>query len=133
MKTGPNCDGKTQLLHPFFCHRPLSSTRIVLDFNKLSVLHLRQMFYTYHCTLRSQNRHAFFLKLCVTTCQGEQPLVFLTTDLYGIRIMFRCGDDRSKTIPNMSTFYGSYVCDFKGRPSMVYKTGRTVMIGRLEL
>ncbi|AES69423.1 hypothetical protein MtrunA17_Chr3g0088641 [Medicago truncatula] len=126
IRIGPNFDGKTQLLYPFLfnSYKPLPSCfNNVLDFNKLSVIHLRQMSYIYcRCCLKSY----------VATCQGEQPLVFLTTDLHGNPIMFRCGDDRSKTIPNMSanmsTFRGRYVCYFRGRPCMVDKTGRTVMI-----
>jgi len=49
-------------------------------------------------------------------CSGEQPVVF------------KCGDENWKVIPNMSAYLGD-IGVFKGRPYVVDKTGWTITVG----
>ncbi|AES77229.1 F-box SKIP23-like protein [Medicago truncatula] len=130
---GPDFQGKTQLWHPFSLrNEPLSShfDGNVLDFNKLSVLHIGHMFYFHRSTLpqNSQNTRTD-CKFGVASCQEEQPFVIVTTEKNQKPVMFRCGDDHLTTIPNMSTPCKVMNCAFKGRPCVVDSTNQTVMIG----
>ena len=43
-------------------------------------------------------------------------------------LLFNCGDEKWKVIPDMSTQFGA-ICLFKERPNAVDKKGKTIMVG----
>jgi hypothetical protein len=86
------------------------------------------MFYMHHLIGGDGSLFSFV----AAVCHGEQRpviIVKLKSEISLEPMMFRCGDDSWTMIPNMPTYQGGNVCVFKGRPCVVDKTGRTVMIG----
>ena len=61
---------------------------------------------------------------------GEQPLAIITCEYSGEPINFRCGDDHWTNIPDVPNVEKSHghICNFKGRPCVIDRTSRTVMI-----
>ena len=67
-------------------------------------------------------------KAIAVTSHGNKPIILGTFACSGERlVVFKCGDENWKAIPNMSTYFGD-ICVFKGRPYAVDKTGRTVTV-----
>lgn len=134
IRIGPNINGKTQLWHPLDLNQTSPSCfpypYDVLDFNKLSVLQLRQTFYMHHHDLRPNRSYQaiHFERVVVATSEGGQPLALLTYNYQSMPIIFHCGDDSWKDIPAMSMPGYGDICVFKGRLCATDGDGRTVMI-----
>jgi hypothetical protein len=106
----------------------------VLDYNKLSVLHLGSTFFVLDFDLKFKNRlynwnkYIYPQKVVAVACHGKKPLVVGTLISPPQPLLVKCGDEKWKVIPNMSTKFGD-ICLFKGRPYAVDKTGKTIMVG----
>jgi len=67
-------------------------------------------------------------KVVVVTCHGKKPLVVGTFFSSPQPLLCKCGDEKWKVIPGISTQFGD-ICLFKRRPYVVDKTGKTIMVG----
>jgi len=130
-----NSHGKTKLFHPLIKYPPPQQEQTlgrprVLDFNKLSVLHLGTDFIVGKFTYR--NQHGIYMHpdtVLAVTCHGKYPLVLGALSYCSDRpLLFRDCDERWELISNMSSFYGD-TCVFKGQLYVVHQSGRTVTIG----
>ncbi|GAU12654.1 hypothetical protein TSUD_121460 [Trifolium subterraneum] len=135
IKVTQNPNGKPQLSNPFhldtYPHNPFHH-RHVLDFNKFSVLQLRTIFiFDYHFTQAYQSYDGGYMfpgyLVAVTSREHQKPLV-IGAFSGAESVMFKCGDENWKVIPDMSSYLGD-ICLFKGQPYVVDKIGRTVMVG----
>lgn len=127
IKITQNSTGKTQHYHPLLGHfSPFPSP--VFDFNNLSLIHLVTNFIHRHDNT-DDVPYGYMNpgKVVAVTCHGKNPIVVGTFNCTGQPVVFKCGDDNWKVIPNMSAYLGDiYV--FKGRPYVVDKTGWTVTV-----
>jgi len=129
IRMGESFDGKFYLWHPFFRHQLIPSFGYVLNLNQISVYSLGHVFYILDRLLPNEWSDVYSEKVVVAAaCHGEQPLDIVTHDNSGETMVFRCGDDSWTKIPNVAKSHQD-ICIFKGRPCVVDKTGRTVMIG----
>ncbi|KEH33242.1 hypothetical protein MtrunA17_Chr3g0088921 [Medicago truncatula] len=127
----PNKRGKIMLTysHPPIRHesaKQLQETLIeradVLDFNKLSVLHLGTRY------ISNQYGKCPETALAVT-CHGKNPLLLGTLSHFShLPVIFRGCNEQWKLFSNLSTVRGD-ICLFKGRFYVVEMSGRTVKIG----
>ncbi|AES69477.1 F-box SKIP23-like protein [Medicago truncatula] len=120
-----NSSGKKKRFDPFLSHHSSSTSFYlprVIDFHKLSVLHLGADFITnelaFHMLLPQKvisiGKHSLFLGI-LKNCTPQL-------------VLFTCGNQPWKWIPEISTTSGD-ICVFKGRFYAVDKFCRTVMIG----
>jgi hypothetical protein len=127
----PNSRGEIMLTysHPPIRHgsaKQLQQTLIergdVLDFNKLSVLHLGTRYITDQYCVCPETALA-------VTCHGKNPLLLGTLSRYSHwPVIFRGCIEQWTLISNLSTASGD-ICLFKGRFYVVEMSGRTVKIG----
>jgi len=133
IRVGQNTHGQTKYFHPVIrnCSFDFHS---VLDYNKLSVLHLGSTFFIldFDFKLNRQlfNRHDYMYptKVVAVTCHGKKPLIVGTLASPPHPLLMKCGNENWKVIPDMSMNFGD-ICTFKGRPYAVDKIGKTIMIG----
>jgi hypothetical protein len=122
---GPNSTANfNKLWHPLLLHQHFSSPFHYrhLDFNQLSVFNLGEVFYIHHILLQNSWRDVYFEKVVV----GGHPLSIVTHDHSDEPVMFRCGDDSWTKIPYLEG--KADICNFKGWPCLIDKTGLTVII-----
>ncbi|KAK2386301.1 F-box protein SKIP23 [Trifolium repens] len=122
-------NGKPYLWHPFDLHQkyPLQFAHDLIDFNQLSILHLRNLFYIHH--IKPRKCFGFYEKAVVATCEVGQPLAVLTYDYFDVPKFLGCEDNSWTSIPTMSRFLSGDMCLFKGRPCVADINGQTLMIG----
>ena len=116
------------LQHPLLLDELLPFHNEVLDFKKLSVFNLGHMFYIQGRVLSYPWSDVYSKKVVVAMCQEQQPADIVTVDYSGEMTLFRCGHDYWMKIPDVLNSHED-ICIFKGRPCVVDKTGRTMMIG----
>jgi len=110
-----------------------SSDPVFFDFNKFSLLHLATNFICIDEQMKlpiSLTETSFRnpTKAIAVTSHGNKPIILGTFACSGeCPVVFKCGDENWKAIPNMSAYFGD-ICVFKGRPYAVDKTGRTVTV-----
>lgn len=80
------------------------------------------MFYIHHILLQNSWRDVYFEKVVV----GGHPLSIVTHDHSDEPVVFRCGDDSWTKIPYLEG--KADICNFKGWPCLIDKTGLTVII-----
>jgi len=132
IRTNQNTLGQTNCFHPL--PRSLSfDCRFVLDYNKLSAVHLRSTFFILDLDLKFKNRlyncnnYIYPQKVVAVTCHGKKPLVIGTLISPPQPLLVKCGNEKWKVIPDMSTKFGDIFL-FKGRPYAVDKIGKTIMV-----
>ncbi|AES58690.2 hypothetical protein MtrunA17_Chr1g0146401 [Medicago truncatula] len=129
-----NSTGKIQFHDPLL-RRGLhsSSDPVFFDFNKFSLLHLATNFICIDEQMKlpiSLTDMSFRnpTKAIAVTSHGNKPIILGTFACSrGCPVVFKCGDENWKAIPNMSAYFGD-ICVFKGRPYAVDNTGRTVTV-----
>jgi hypothetical protein len=72
-------------------------------------------------------------KVVAVTSHGKKPILLGIYNCFQKEqpVVFKCGDENWKAIPNMSAYLGD-ICVFKGQPYVVDKTGRTVTVGPVD-
>ncbi|KEH25340.1 F-box protein SKIP23 isoform X1 [Medicago truncatula] len=129
-----NARGKSKLYHPLLQNGDKFLYNFVLDFNKLSILHLGSNFFmidfdfTFNDKLYNPDYYMYPKKVVVVTCHGKKPLIVGTLTSPPQPLLVKCGDEKWKVIPDMSTKFGD-ICLFKGQPYAVDKIGKTVVVG----
>jgi len=106
----------------------------MLDFNKLPILHLGSNFFlmdfdfTFNDKLYNSCDYMYPKKVVVVTCHGKKPLIVGTLTSPPQPLLLKCGDEKWKVIPDMSTKFGD-ICLFEGKPYAVDKIGKAVVVG----
>ncbi|AES69472.1 putative F-box domain-containing protein [Medicago truncatula] len=123
-----NSSGKTKLNCPLTHISHLSSSTSfhlprLIDFNKLSVLHLGTDFITDEFTSNS-----VLLPQKVISIGKHSLVLGILKNCTPQLMLFRCGNEPWEWIYDISTTSGD-ICVFKGQCYAVDKFGRTVMIG----
>ncbi|AES70101.2 putative F-box domain-containing protein [Medicago truncatula] len=129
IRVGPKLNGKTHLWDPRDIYYTLPfylqiHLNLALDLNKLSIIDLGHVFYIHDS---GPGSYVYPRKVIGV---GEQPLAIVTCEYSGELIIFRCGDDHwtnMPDVPNVEKSHGD-ICNFKGRPCVIDRTGRTMMI-----
>ena len=131
-----NSTGKIQFHDPLL-RRGLHSSYdpVFFDFNRFSLLHLATNFICIDEQMKLPSSLTEMMsftnptKAIAVTSHGNKPIILGTFACSGeCPVVFKCGDENWKAIPNMSAYFGD-ICVFKGRPYAVDKTGRTVTVG----
>ncbi|AES74963.1 putative F-box domain-containing protein [Medicago truncatula] len=133
IRVSQNTRGKTRFFHPLFCDSPLPRINLILDFRKLSLLHLGSNTFTRDFDTYSQHQpfnsdYMFPEKVIAVTCHGKNPLIVATISSHPEPLLSKCGNEKWKVIPDMSMEFGD-ICLFKGRAYAVDKIGKTIMVG----
>ena len=133
IRVSRNKRSQTRFFHPLLNYDPISCKRFVLDFNKLSVLHLGSIISICGCGIKPKNEdddyfYIFPEKVVAATCHGKNPLIVAALDARPFPLLSKCGNENWKVIPDMSMMYGD-ICLFKGHPYAVDKIGKTVIVG----
>jgi hypothetical protein len=127
VRIGPGPNSTTnfnKLWHPLLLYQHFSSPFHYrqLDFNELSVVNLGEVFYIHDTLLRNSWSDVYFEKVVV----GGHPLSIVTHDYSDEPVVFRCGDHSWTKIPYLEG--KADICNFKGWPCLIDKTGLTVVI-----
>jgi len=133
IRVSQNTRGRTRFFHPLFCDSPLPRINLMLDFRKLSLLHLGSNTFTRDFDTYSQhqpfnNDYMFPEKVVAVTCHGKNPLIVATISSHPETLLSKCGNEKWKVIPGMSMECGD-ICLFKGCAYAVDKIGKTIMVG----
>jgi len=129
-----NARGISKLFHPLLQNSYKIPNTFVFDFNKLSILHLGSNFFmidfdfTFNHELYDPYDYMYPKKVVIVTCHGKKPLIVGTLTSPPQPLLLKCGDEKWKVIPDMSTKFGD-ICLFKGQPYAVNKIGKTVVVG----
>jgi hypothetical protein len=148
IRISKNSHGKTQLFHPLRPHDSKSpySFPYVLDFNKLSAVHLGNRFVVHNYrkdpTIQQSRKQRLYSKLIgrlpipygfgkkvvAVTCPREKPLALGTLSHNGRPILFHCRKECWIRVPCMLKYFQD-ICVFRKRFFVVNKIGRTIAFG----
>jgi hypothetical protein len=136
IRIGSDLNAKTYLYHPLHPHHKydyLDLDHHLIDFNQLSVLHLRDLFYIHrtklHINRRSTAHRDYEKAVVASACEVGQPLALLTFDNNSeLPMIVRCEDDSGTNILTMPGSLWGDICIFKGRSCVTDINGRTIMI-----
>jgi len=133
IRVSQNTRGLTRFFHPLLNNDPISCKGLVLDFNKLFVLHLGSIISICKCGIKPKNEaddcfYIFPEKVVAAMCHGKNPLIVAALNARPFPLLSKCGNENWKVIPDMSMVYGD-ICLFKGHPYAVDKFGKAVIVG----